>query len=82
MSKLFMARMRDLLPSLLAQLSDDQRKELDAEVERIALRDCDEAARVLSKREFESVARAAVENIRKRKKKTKEKDEQLLAAYA
>jgi len=79
--KLFEARMRESLSSLYGQMSADQKKQLDAEVERITLRDCDEVPRVLNRREFESVARAAVENIRKRKK-TNENDERLVAAYA
>ena len=82
MSKAFMKRMEDLLPLLFVTLGREQRKELDEEVERITGKECDEAARTLSNKEFESVARTAVENIRKRKKRTEEKDKQMVAAYA
>ena len=73
--------MTNLLPLLFATLSPDDRHALDAEVERMTAMDCDEAARTLSKKDFESVARSAVENIKKRKKGVKDPGQEV-AAYA
>jgi hypothetical protein len=66
MSELFFERMDRELAPLLASLTPPEREEVDREVERITGKDCDDAARSLSKEEFREVAGAAIRNIRQR----------------
>ncbi len=69
MSEFFFDRMARELTSLFVEARKEKvHHELDEEVERITGKECDEAARSLSKAEFKRVAVEAMENIRRRKK--------------
>jgi len=73
MSDFFFERMRRELFILFVEARNEKAQhELDEEVERITGKECDDAARALSKEEFKKVAQEAMENIRKRKKKLSE----------
>jgi hypothetical protein len=70
MSDLFFDRMaRELVTLFVEARKDKIEHELDEEVERITGKECDDAARTLSKSDFKRVAEEAMENIRKRKKR-------------
>jgi len=70
-SDLFFDRMaRELVALFVEARKGKVQHELDEEVERITGKECDDAARTLSKAEFKKVAEEAMENIRKRKKKS------------
>lgn len=69
MSRLFFERMQRELASLHSSLSPPERGEVDREVERITGKDCDDAARSLSKEEFKEVAEAAVRGVKQRAKR-------------
>ncbi len=60
---------RELFILFVEARNEKAQHELDEEVERITGKECDDAARALSKEEFKKVAQEAMENIRKRKKK-------------
>ena len=86
MSDLFFDRMARELIALFVQARNEKvTHELDEEVERITGKECDEAARTLSRADFKRVAEEAMENIRKRKKKSSledsSKDEVKVSAY-
>ena len=69
MSDLFFDRMaRELIGLFVEARKGKVQHELDEEVERITGKECDEAARSLSKEDFKRVAEEAMANIRKRKK--------------
>lgn len=71
MSDLFFDRMaRELIALFVEARNEKVTHELDEEVERITGKECDEAAKTLSKTEFKKVAEEAMENIRKRKRKS------------
>jgi len=61
---------RELIALFVEARKGKVQHELDEEVERITGQECDDAARTLSKTEFKRVAEEAMENIRKRKKKS------------
>jgi len=85
MSEFFFDRMARELTSLFVEARKEKvHHELDEEVERITGKECDEAARSLSKAEFKRVAEEAMENIRKRKKAapTSSSSGKEVAAYA
>ncbi len=85
MSEFFFDRMARELTSLFVEARKEKvHHELDEEVERITGKECDEAARSLSKVEFKRVAEEAMENIRKRKKAvpTSSSSGKEVAAYA
>jgi hypothetical protein len=69
MSDFFFERMRRELFILVEARNEKAHHELDEEVERITGKECDDAARSLSKEDFKNVAEEAMQNIRKRKKK-------------
>jgi hypothetical protein len=70
MSDLFFDRMRRELFILFVEARNEKvQRELDEEVERITGKECDDAARALSKEDFKRVAEEAMMNIRKRKQK-------------
>jgi hypothetical protein len=70
MSDFFFERMRRELFILFVEARNEKAQhELDEEVERITGKECDDAARALSKEEFKKVAEEAMQNIRKRKQK-------------
>ncbi len=71
MSRLFFQRIERELAPLLASLASPERREVDREVERITGKDCDDAARALSKEEFKEVAEAAVWSVKQRTKRRK-----------
>jgi hypothetical protein len=69
LSDLFFDRMaRELIGLFVEARKGKVQHELDEEVERITGKECDEAARSLSKEDFKRVAEEAMANIRKRKK--------------
>ncbi len=71
MSDLFFDRMaRELIALFVEARKGKVQHELDEEVERITGKECDDAARTLSKAEFKHVAEEAMANIRKRKSKS------------
>ena len=71
MSDLFFDRMaRELIALFVEARKEKVQHELDEEVERITGKECDDAAKTLSKTEFKRVAEEAMENIRKRRKKS------------
>jgi len=73
MSDFFFERMRRELFVLFVEARNEKAQhDLDEEVERITGKECDDAARALSKADFKRVAQEAMENIRKRKKKLSE----------
>jgi hypothetical protein len=73
MSDFFFERMRRELFILFVEARNEKaHHELDEEVERITGKECDDAARSLSKEDFKRVAEEAMQNIRKRKKKVSE----------
>jgi hypothetical protein len=75
LSELFFDRMRRELFALFVEARREKAQhELDEEVERITGKECDDAARSLSKADFKKVAEEAMQNIKKRKKGA-EKDE-------
>jgi DNA helicase IV len=87
MSKLFFERMRTELFILFVEARREKvQRELDDEVERITGKECDEAARTLSRADFKRVAEEAMKNIKKRKRKSTEREattnEVGVAAYA
>jgi hypothetical protein len=86
MSDLFFDRMaRELIALFVEARKEKVQHELDEEVERITGKECDDAARTLSKSEFKRVAEEAMQNIRKRKKNLLEsssEDGMKLSAYA
>jgi hypothetical protein len=51
----------------MRQISNDERKAFDNEVERVSGMECDETAKTLSVVEFRRVADEALKNIKKRK---------------
>jgi hypothetical protein len=61
---------RELIALFVEARNEKVAHELDEEVERITGKECDDAARTLSKADFKKVAEEAMENIRKRKKKS------------
>jgi hypothetical protein len=86
MSRLFFERMRTELFLLFVEARKQKvQHELDDEVERITGKECDEAARTLSKDDFKRIADEAMNNIKKRKQRQIEnaatKDVEV-AAYA
>ncbi len=86
MSKQFFERMRTELFILFVEARREKvQRELDDEVERITGKECDEAARILSRDDFKRVAEEAMKNIKKRRQKLNEstttKDVEV-AAYA
>lgn len=71
MSKFFFDRMaRELIGLFVEARKGKIEHELDEEVERITGKECDDAAQSLSRAEFKRVAEEAMENIRKRRKKS------------
>jgi dipeptidase len=86
MSDLFFDRMaRELIALFVEARKEKVQHELDEEVERITGKECDDAARTLSKSEFKRVAEEAMQNIRKRKKKLLESSSEggrKVSAYA
>ncbi len=83
---MFFERMRTELFILFVQARREKVElDLDDEVERITGKECDEAARTLSRADFKRVAEEAMKNIKKRKQKLNEsattKDVEV-AAYA
>ncbi len=72
MSRLFFNRLALLLPQLLASLQEDQKSEAEKEFERLTSRECDDAARTMSRHEFEQVAAEAIRRVSARKKKPPE----------
>ena len=86
MSKLFFERMRTELFTLFVETRREKvQHELDEEVERITGKECDEAARSLSRADFKRVAEEALKNIKKRKQKSTEREVTTdvgVAAYA
>ena len=75
MSDLFLDRMASELISLFVQARREKvQHELDKEVERITGKECDDAARSLSKEDFRRVAEEAMRNIKKRKNKAEKND--------
>jgi hypothetical protein len=86
MSDLFFDRMaRELIALFVEARKEKVQHELDEEVERITGKECDDAARTLSKSEFKRVAEEAMQNIRKRKKNPLEsssEDGRKVSAYA
>ena len=86
MSKLFFERMRTELFILFVEARREKvQHELDDEVERITGKECDEAARSLSRADFKRVAEEAMKNIKKRKQKSAEREvitDVGVAAYA
>jgi hypothetical protein len=83
LSEFFFDRMRRELFILFVQARNENvQSELDEEVERITGKECDDAARALSKEEFRKVAEEAMRNIRKRRQKTpEEKSSVEVSAY-
>lgn len=82
MSEFFFDRMRRELFILFVQARNEKvQKELDEEVERITGKECDDAARALSKEDFKRVAEEAMENIRKKRKRSPEKSSVEVSAY-
>ena len=70
MSEFFFDRMRRELFILFVEARNEKvQHELDEEVERITGKECDDAARALSKDDFKRVAEEAMLNIRKRRQK-------------
>ena len=69
MSEKFFERMRDLLPQLLKQLDEEEKRELDKEVERVTGMDCDAVAETLSALEFQRLAHQVYLRIKRRKKR-------------
>ena len=70
MSEFFCDRMRRELFILFVEARNEKvQHELDEEVERITGKECDDAARALSKEDFKRVAEEAMLNIRKRRQK-------------
>ena len=70
MSDLFFERMRTELFLLFVEARREKvQRELDVEVERITGKECDEAARTLSKDDFKKIAEEAMKNIKKKKRK-------------
>jgi|HubBroStandDraft_6_1064221.scaffolds.fasta_scaffold2257338_1 hypothetical protein len=70
MSDFFFDRMRRELFILFVEARNEKvQHELDEEVERITGKECDDAARALSKEDFKRVAEEAMLNIRKRRQK-------------
>ena len=65
---------RELIALFVEARKEGVGHELDEEVERITGKDCDEAAKVLPKDEFKRVAEEAMENIKKRKKRSPAQD--------
>ncbi len=63
---------RELFILFVQARNEKVQQELDEEVERITGKECDDAARALSKADFKKVAEEAMNNIRKRRKKTTE----------
>jgi hypothetical protein len=85
LSDLFFDRMaRELIALFVEARNEKVTHELDEEVERITGKECDDAARTLSKEDFRKVAEEAMGNIRKRKKKSVDAPvtEQKVAAYS
>ena len=83
MSDLFFDRMaRELIALFVEARKEKVQHELDEEVERITGKECDDAARTLSKSEFKRVAELAMENIRKRKSKPIGETREKVSAYA
>jgi hypothetical protein len=71
LSDLFFDRMaRELMALFVEARSEKVKQQLDEEVERITGKECDDAARTLSKAEFKRVAEEAMENIRRRRKRS------------
>ena len=60
---------RELFILFVEARNEKVQHELDEEVERITGKECDDAARALSKEDFKKVAEEAMLNIRKRKQK-------------
>jgi hypothetical protein len=70
LSEFFFDRMRRELFILFVEARNEKvQHELDEEVERITGKECDDAARALSKDDFKKVAEEAMLNIRKRRQK-------------
>lgn len=68
LSEYFFDRMARELTALFVEARKEKvHHELDEEVERITGKECDDAARTLSRAEFKRVAEEAMANIRKRK---------------
>ena len=72
MSKKMLERMARLLPELFRELDVWERRGLDEEFERVAMRDCDEAARTMSDSEFRRAIEEALRNLRRRRGKRRE----------
>ena len=81
MSEKFFERMRDLVPQLLKQLDEEEKRELDKEVERVTGKDCDAVAETLSALEFQRLAHQVYHRI-KRRKKREDRPETEVPAYA
>ena len=83
MSEFFFERMRRELFLLFVQARNEKvQNELDEEVERITGKECDDAARSLSRSDFKKVAEEAMRNIRKRRQKTSDGEEKIeVSAY-
>ncbi|MDA4114747.1 MAG: hypothetical protein OK474_11945 [Thaumarchaeota archaeon] len=60
---------RELFILFVEARNEKVQHELDEEVERITGKECDDAARALSKEDFQKVAEEAMLNIRKRRQK-------------
>jgi hypothetical protein len=70
LSEFFFDRMRRELFILFVEARNEKvQHELDEEVERITGKECDDAAKSLSKEDFKRVAEEAMLNIRKRRQK-------------
>ena len=83
MSEFFFDRMaRELTKLFVEARTEKVQRELDEEVERITGKECDDAARSLSRSEFKRVAEKAMENIRKRRKKANDSGGREVVAYA
>ena len=72
MSKKMFERIARLLPSVMEDLDAHERQELDAEFERVTLKDCDEAARTMSDEDFRRAIEEALRNLRRRKGRRRE----------
>ena len=81
MSEKFFERMRDLVPQLLKQLDEEEKRELDKEVERVTGKDCDAVAETLSALEFQRLAHRVYLRIKRRKKK-EDRPEAEVTTYA
>ncbi len=81
MSKKFFERMNELLPILLGQLNEQERREFDRELERVTGKDCDVVAETVTAHEFQRLAQLVYLRIKKGKHKAGPAEAEV-AAYA